>query len=231
VQGGLTVAARFARPGAVLFDLDGTLADTAPDLAGALNALRLQRGLAPLPVEALRPYASAGARGLLGAGLDLRPEHADYEAHRIAFLDLYEQRLDRDSRLFDGIDALLAALEQRGVPWGVVTNKSQRFTPRVVAGLGLAARAGVVVSGDTTPHAKPHPAPLLHACEQLGVPPATAIYVGDDLRDVQAARAAGMPAIAAAYGYLGEAGEVTGWGADAVIHEPTALLDLIDWAG
>lgn len=223
------MAARFARPGAVLFDLDGTLADTAPDLAGALNALRLQRGLAPLPVEALRPYASAGARGLLGAGLDLRPEHADYEAHRVAFLDLYEQMLDRDSRLFDGIDSLLSALEDRGIPWGVVTNKSQRFTPRVVAGLGLDRRASVVVSGDTTPHAKPHPAPLLHACAQIGVEPAAAIYVGDDLRDVQAARAAGMPAVAAAYGYLGEAGEVASWGADAVIHQPAALLDLIDW--
>ncbi|MBI5333261.1 MAG: phosphoglycolate phosphatase [Burkholderiales bacterium] len=223
------MAARFARPGAVLFDLDGTLADTAPDLAGALNALRLQRGLAPLPVEALRPYASAGARGLLGAGLDLRPDHADYEAHRVAFLDLYEQMLDRDSRLFDGIEPLLSALEDRGIPWGVVTNKSQRFTPRVVAGLGLDRRASVVVSGDTTPHAKPHPAPLLHACAQIGVEPAAAIYVGDDLRDVQAARAAGMPAVAAAYGYLGEAGEVASWGADAVIQQPAALLDLIDW--
>lgn len=223
------MAALFARPGAVLFDLDGTLADTAPDLAGALNALRLQRGLAPLPVEALRPYASAGARGLLGAGLDLRPEHAEYEAHRVAFLDLYEQMLDRDSRLFDGIEPLLSALEDRGIPWGVVTNKSQRFTPRVVAGLGLDRRASVVVSGDTTPHAKPHPAPLLHACAQIGVEPAAAIYVGDDLRDVQAARAAGMPAVAAAYGYLGEAGEVASWGADAVIQQPAALLGLIDW--
>ncbi|MFZ5521100.1 MAG: phosphoglycolate phosphatase [Pseudomonadota bacterium] len=219
-----------SRPRAVLFDLDGTLADTAPDLAGALNALRVQRGLAPLPVEALRPYASAGARGLLGAGLDLRPEHAEYESHRVAFLDLYEQMLDRDSRLFDGIEALLADLERRRVPWGVVTNKSQRFTPRVVAGLGLARRASVVVSGDTTPHAKPHPAPLLHACAQIGVQPTEAIYVGDDLRDVQAARAAGMPVVAAAYGYLGDAGEVTSWQADAVIEAPQALLTLIDWA-
>jgi phosphoglycolate phosphatase len=218
-----------ARPRAVLFDLDGTLADTAPDLAGALNALRAQRGLPALPVEALRPYASAGARGLLGAGLDLRPEHAEYEAHRVAFLDLYEQGLDRDSRLFDGIPALLQALEQRGIKWGVVTNKSQRFTPRVVAGLGLAERAAVVVSGDTTPHAKPHPAPLLHACAQIGVAPHEAVYVGDDLRDMQAARAAGMPAVAAAYGYLGDGGDIAAWQADAVIESPLALLERIDW--
>lgn len=213
-------------PKAVLFDLDGTLADTAPDLAGALNVLRERKGLAPLPVAQLSPYASAGARGLLQAGLQMTPEHPEYEAHRVAFLDVYEQVLDRDSVLFPGIPELLAELEARAIPWGVVTNKSKRFTPRVVAGLGLAERAAVVVSGDTTAHAKPHPAPLLHACESIGVAPAQALYVGDDLRDVQAARACHMPAVAAAYGYLGEAGDVHAWGADAVIAHPAELLTL-----
>lgn len=220
--------ARFAVR-AVLFDLDGTLADTAPDLGGALNRMRERRGLAALPIAHVRPVASSGARGMLAAGLDLQAGMPDYEAAREEFLSEYEAGLDRDSVLFDGVRASLDALVERGFAWGVVTNKAERFTGRVLAGLGLAAP--VVVCGDTTAHAKPHPAPLLEACARLGVRAGEAIYVGDDLRDVQAAHAAGMPAIVAGYGYLGAAADVTTWQADAVIDTPLALLDLIERAG
>jgi 2-phosphoglycolate phosphatase len=197
---------------AVLFDLDGTLADTAPDLGGAVNRMRMKRGLEPLPIELLRPVASAGARGMLGVGFAMRPDMDGYA-------------LDRDTVLFDGVADCLAALDARGLRWGVVTNKATRFTGPVLAGLGLTA--DVVICGDTTPHAKPHPAPLLEACQRLGVAAGEAIYVGDDLRDVQAARAAGMPSVAAGYGYLGESPDLAAWGADAVIDTPMALLELL----
>ncbi|HSV68499.1 MAG TPA: HAD-IA family hydrolase [Methylibium sp.] len=210
---------------AVLFDLDGTLADTAPDLGGALNRMRARRGMAPLPIARLRPVASAGARGMLGAGFSISPDMDGYEPLRDEFLAEYEAALDRDSVLFDGVADCLARLTERGLRWGVVTNKATRFTGRVLDGLGLSAE--VVVCGDTTPHAKPHPAPLLEACSRLGVGVDEAIYVGDDLRDMQAARAAGMPAIAAGYGYLGDSPDLAAWGADAVIDTPLALLDLL----
>ncbi len=212
---------------AVLFDLDGTLADTAPDLGGALNRLRERRGLPALPISQLRPVASAGARGMLGAGLGMAPGDDDYESARVEFLSEYEAALDRDTRLFDGVAECLALLAQRGLRWGVVTNKATRFTVPVVAGLGLDRSAAVVISGDTTPHAKPHPAPLLEACARLGIAPHEAVYVGDDLRDMEAARAAGMPAIAAAYGYLGATPDLDAWRADAVIATPLDLLPLL----
>jgi 2-phosphoglycolate phosphatase len=212
---------------AVLFDLDGTLADTAPDLGGALNRLRERRGLAPLPLARLRPVASAGARGMLAVGFDIAPSDAGYELLRDEFLAEYEGALDRDTRLFDGVAECLAALAARGLRWGVVTNKAMRFTAPVLAGLGLDADAAVVIAGDTTPHAKPHPAPLLEACARLGIDAAQAIYVGDDLRDVQAARAAGMAAVAAAYGYLGDEPDLAAWQADAVIEAPLDLLPLL----
>ena len=214
-------------PQAVLFDLDGTLADTAGDLAGALNTLRAQRGLAPLPVERLRPHASAGARGLIGAGLDIHPGDADYETLRVAFLDAYAAGLANTTRLFDGMPELLDALEDRGLRWGVITNKAHRFTIPVMDGLGLTQRSAVIISGDTTAHPKPHPLPLLTACEQLGISPQAAMYVGDDLRDIQAARAAGMPSVAAAWGYLGEAVDIEDWGADVISQHPQDLLSLL----
>lgn len=213
-------------PRAVLFDLDGTLADTAPDLGGALNVMRERRGLPALPIAELRPWASAGARGLLHIGLQAEPEHDNFETLRQEFLDIYEGISSLHSVLFDGTEALLAGLEARRLPWGVVTNKPKRFTPGVLAGLGIGHRAAVAVSGDTTPHAKPHPAPLLFACEQIGIAPEHALYVGDDLRDVQAARAAGMPVVAAGYGYIGQS-EVTSWQADAIIERPQDLLMLL----
>jgi N-acetyl-D-muramate 6-phosphate phosphatase len=218
---------RFAGVRVVLFDLDGTLADTAPDLGGALNRLRQRRGLEPLPLAQLRPVASAGARGLLAAGLGRTPQDPDYEPLRDEFLAEYEAALDRDSLLFDGARALLDALVARALRWGVVTNKAMRFTAPVVRGLGL-ADAAVVIAGDCTPHLKPHPASLHEACSRLGVLPAHCIYVGDDLRDVQAAHAAGMPAVAAGWGYLGEGGDPAAWGAEALIHAPADLLELLD---
>lgn len=211
---------------AVLFDLDGTLADTAPDLGGAVNALRARRGLDALPIDLLRPVASAGARGMLAVGLGKSPSDADYESLKDEFLAEYEAGLDRATCLFDGVRTLLDALTQRGLPWGIVTNKAMRFTAPVVASLSL-GDAAVVIAGDTTPHAKPHPAPLLAACERLGIAPSRVVYVGDDLRDVQAAHAAGMPSVAAAYGYLGEDGNVADWGADALIDTPIDLLALL----
>ena len=214
-------------PQAVLFDLDGTLADTAGDLGGALNQLRVRRGLAPMALELLRPHASAGARGLLGAGLDIHPGHAEYEPLRLAFLEAYEGCLADTTALFDGMPELLDALEARGLRWGVVTNKVHRFTGPVMAGLGLDTRAGVIVSGDTTPHPKPHPQPLLTACERLGVPPQATLYVGDDLRDIQAARAAGMPSAAAAWGYLGTAVDIAAWQADVICQAPADLLRVL----
>lgn len=211
---------------AVLFDLDGTLADTAPDLGGAVNRMRLRRSLDALPLERLRPVASAGARGMLGVGFGVTPGQDGYDDLRDEFLAEYESALDRDSCLFDGVADLLRALELRGLAWGIVTNKVMRYTRPVVAGLGL-ARAGVVIAGDSTPHPKPHPAPLRAACTVLGVEPSQAIYVGDDLRDIEAARAAAMPSVAVRYGYLGTAGPVDTWGADAVVDTPLELLGLL----
>lgn len=211
---------------AVLFDLDGTLADTAPDLGGAVNRMRERRGLASLPIEHLRPLASSGARGMLAAGLGKTPTDADYDALREEFLSEYERALAVGTCLFDGIDDLLLTLRARGVDWGIVTNKVMRFTAPVVAGLGL-GNAAVVIAGDSTPHPKPHPAPLLAACERLAVAPADCVYVGDDRRDIEAARAAGMPSIAAGWGYLGEHGDVHAWEADAVVDHPRALLPLL----
>lgn len=215
-------------PQAVLFDLDGTLADTAGDLAGALNRLRAQQGLPPQPLALLRPWASAGARGLLAAGMDIHPDHPEYESYRLGFLDAYLNCLAETTCLFEGMAAVLSDIESRGLKWGVVTNKPHRFTIPVMQGLGLAERAGVIISGDSTAHAKPHPLPLLTACEQLGVHPAATLYVGDDLRDIQAAKAAHMPSAAAAWGYLGHGTDIRVWEADVIAQTP---LDLIPcWA-
>lgn len=211
----------------VLFDLDGTLADTAPDLAAAANRQRLDRGLQPLPVSELRPLASHGARGLIGRALGLQPGDADYEAARIEFLAYYEAAICVHTRLFAGMAETLAGLESGARRWGVVTNKASRFTAPLLARLGLLARAACVVSGDTTPHAKPHPAPIHHALAACGVEPARALYVGDDLRDVQAGQAAGVATVIAAYGYLGEHADIASWGGDHVIASPPQLLRLV----
>jgi 2-phosphoglycolate phosphatase len=212
---------------ALLFDFDGTLADTAADLCAAVNALRAERGLAALPVAEARPYASSGARGLLRVAFGLTPDHPEYDAMRDAFLQHYADCLSAQTVLFPGIAELLEDLSARGIGWGIVTNKATRFTEQIVAALGLSP--GCVVCGDTTPHAKPHPAPLLHAAQVLSLAPSNCWYVGDDLRDVQAAQAAGMRSIAVAYGYHGvENGGPHSWNADAVIAHPLDLLAQIE---
>jgi phosphoglycolate phosphatase len=210
----------------VLFDLDGTLADTAPDLAAAANVLRTRRALPPLPYEALRPLASHGARGLIGRALGVGPADAAFEPLRQEFFTTYEAALCVHTRLFDQMAHTLSALEAGGRRWGIVTNKIARFTDPLVRALELDRRAAVVVSGDTTPHAKPHPAPLQHALAACGVAVERGIYVGDDLRDITAGRAAGLRTVAVRYGYLGEAESIDTWGADHVIDTPAQLLDL-----
>jgi 2-phosphoglycolate phosphatase len=210
---------------AVLFDFDGTLADTAPDLAGALNRMLADRGRPSLPLEAVRPHASSGARGLLYIGFGVVPDDASYPALREEFLANYSAAICVHTRLFPGIAELLASLESRKMVWGIVTNKAVRLTTPLVAHLGLAGRAGCVVGGDTTPHLKPHPASLLHAADSIRIKPSECCYLGDDLRDIQAAKAAGMFSIAVEYGYSGtENGGPRGWNAEAVIGEPLDLL-------
>ncbi len=214
-------------PRAVLFDLDGTLADTAGDLGGALNQLRVARGLAPMPIDDLRPHASAGARGLIGAGLNIHPGDAEFEPLREAFLANYLRCLADTTALFDGMSDLLYEITARGMKWGVVTNKPHRFTLPVMEGLGLRELAATIISGDSTAHAKPHPLPLLTACEEMGVAPASVLYVGDDLRDIQAAQAANMPSAAAAWGYVGFNGTIESWGADVIAQRPLDLLSVL----
>jgi 2-phosphoglycolate phosphatase len=211
---------------AMLFDLDGTLADTAPDLAAAVNAMREARGLEPVALDRLRPMASHGARGLLQVAFELEPNDDRFVAMRDEFFERYQAALVVHSKLFDGMPEVLDAIEARGFVWGIVTNKATRFTDPLAAGLGLTTRAGAIVSGDTTPFAKPHPAPLLHAAGLLDIPPSECIYVGDDVRDMTAGTAAGMRTVAAAWGYCGRS-EPTQWQADIICDEPRALLALL----
>jgi 2-phosphoglycolate phosphatase len=209
---------------AVLFDLDGTFADTAPDLAAALNHTRATRQLPPLPLTMLRPQASHGSRGLLKTGFGIEPGHPDYDALRDIFLNYYASNICVHTRLFDGTDQLVAALEQRGIQWGIVTNKPHRYTVPLMQALGYADRAACLVSGDTCAHAKPHPEPLLKACEVTGVAPAQCLYLGDDLRDMQAANAAGMRGIIASYGYVSADASAENWSAYGSIRQPTELI-------
>lgn len=209
---------------AVLFDLDGTLVDTAPDLGYALNLQRSRHGLAPLPEETIRPQASHGARGLLGLGFGIGPDDARFPALREEFLELYAANICRHSQPFPGILDLLDALEARGLQWGVVTNKPARFTEPLMSMLYLAERAACIVSGDTCPQPKPHPAPMLAAAELCGTDPAHCLYLGDAERDIEAARAAGMPALVAAWGYLDASDQPHAWGAHAEIRHPTDTL-------
>ena len=210
---------------AVLFDLDGTFADTAPDLARAVNTMRAARGLPPAPSEDTRRVTSMGARGLLGVGFGIDPAHPDYPAMRDEFLQLYENQLCCDTTLFPGMSALVDALEAQELPWGIVTNKAMRFADPLMQALGYAARAACIIGGDSTPHMKPHPAPLLAAATHIGLAPADCLYVGDDERDIRAGRAAGMITAGVRYGYL-NGHDPEAWNADVLIDCPE---DLIDW--
>lgn len=211
----------------VLFDFDGTLADTAPDLAAAANKQRIRAGLAPLPIDVLRPYSSAGARGLLRCALDITPEHPDYEQHRVQFLQDYEAAMTVDTCLFDGVPELLDNIKQKGLSWGIVTNKATYLAQPIVVALGLDKDCSVLVCGDTTAHAKPHPLPLLHAAQQVGFGTDRCVYAGDDIRDIQAARAAGMASIAAGYGYCGPDHPVETWDANHCVYSASEMWPAI----
>ena len=214
---------------AVLFDLDGTLIDSAPDLGAAADKLRTDRGLPGLPLDDYRPMAGAGARGMLGVAFGMTPEHPEFLTYREEFFVNYENAMTERTVIFDGVHAMVQALQAMGIPWGVVTNKSQRFTLPLTAGMPLFASASVVISGDTTAHSKPHPEPLFEAARRLGFEPHRCVYVGDDERDIVAGRAAGMGTVAATYGYLG-ATDISQWQADAHIDLPLQLLKLIETA-
>lgn len=211
-------------PACVLFDLDGTLVDTVPDLGYAANAVRDDAGLPPLPIADYRPVASAGARGLLRVAMGLMPEHAAFPAARERFLAVYRDNLARGSGLFPGMDEALRAFERSGLRWGVITNKPQWLTDPLMDQLQLTARSACSIGSREGLPAKPAPDGLLLACRELKVRPADCIYVGDDLRDIAAARAAAMPSAAAAWGYLGEDGDVTRWPADQILREPRDML-------
>lgn len=209
---------------AILFDLDGTLIDSAPDLGAAADQMRVARGLPSLPMADYRPFAGSGARGMLRVAFGMQPEDAEFPTMREEFFQNYERRMTQDTTVFDGVSDMLASIVARQLHWGVVTNKSKRFTEPLSRQMALFASAGAVVSGDTTPHAKPHPEPLLEAARRIGVAPQDCVYVGDDERDIIAGRAAGMHTVAAVYGYLGEKQSVAHWEADDVINSPHELL-------
>ncbi|CAN7358761.1 MULTISPECIES: HAD family hydrolase [unclassified Acidovorax] len=212
---------------AVLFDLDGTLIDSAPDLGAAADKMRTDRGLPSLPLDRYRPMAGAGARGMLGEAFGMTPDHPDFPVWREEFFVNYESRMTERTTIFEGVPELVHQLLQRNLLWGVVTNKAARFTEPLTRAIPLFETAGAVISGDTTPHAKPHPAPLLEAASRLKLSPAQCIYVGDDERDIIAGLAAGMGTVAATYGYLGAKTDPGEWGAHAAIKSPSELLQLL----
>ena len=214
----------------LLFDLDGTLVDSAPDLAGAANDLRAHHGLPPLSYHLLRPMVGTGARGMVGVAFGVTPEDPRFAELRDAFLARYAERLLEQTQVFAAMTPVLDALDIAGLRWGIVTNKAMRFTAPLVDGLGLSARAAVVIAGDSTPHAKPHPAPLLEAARRIGVAPTGCVYIGDDHRDIVAGKAAGMATLAAAWGYLGQDEPVHAWGADGVLSLPAELLKWLELA-
>ena len=213
---------------AILFDLDGTIADTAPDLAAAANSLRLADGVPPLSIELLRPFASRGARGLIQEAVGLTPDDPGFEHARLRFLSYYENNLCVHTRLFPGIEPLLAGIEARQLPWGIVTNKVEHYALPLMQKLGLTTRCAVTVGGDTTPNPKPAPDPLLHAARAIDVAPEACLYVGDDLRDLQAAHAAGMTSVAVRWGYLGDGPPIEKWNAHHIVLTPKDLHDLLE---
>jgi N-acetyl-D-muramate 6-phosphate phosphatase len=217
------------KPQAILFDLDGTLADTAADLAAPVNAMRLERGLPLMPLDDLRPFASMGARGLLGKGLGVEKDTPEFEPLRVDFLRRYEEAMMVETKLFDGFagdKGVLATLKKHDIAWGVVSNKVERYVRPILQALGVAEHSVCIVGGDTSGFAKPHPEPLLYGCRFAKLDPTRCIYVGDDLRDIEAGRAAGMLTIAAAYGFCG-ASEPLHWKADFILNHPSDLSLLL----
>jgi phosphoglycolate phosphatase len=212
---------------AILFDLDGTLIDSAPDLGAAADKMRTDRSLESLPLSLYRPMAGAGARGMIAIAFGLTPQDSAFEALKEEFLSNYEVRLVKNTYAFDGVAELIDQICNSGFKWGVVTNKAARFTLPLTGAMSLFTTAQTIISGDTTPHSKPHPAPLLEAARQLALPPNRCVYVGDDKRDIIAGRAAGMPTVAAAYGYLGNVSDTESWNADYTITKPLELLNLL----
>lgn len=215
---------------AVLFDLDGTLIDSAPDLGAAADKMRTDRGLESFTLSQYRALAGAGARGMISVAFGLTPENPGFEALKEEFFANYESCLTKRTYVFEGVSELIDHINQAGLKWGVVTNKAARFTVPLTNAMSLFSTAQTIISGDSTPHAKPHPAPLIEAARQLGVAAGRCVYVGDDERDIAAGRAAGMPTVAAAYGYLGAATGTHDWNADFTISAPLALLKLLRMA-
>jgi N-acetyl-D-muramate 6-phosphate phosphatase len=213
---------------AVLFDLDGTFADTAPDLAAALNHVRATRDLAPLPLAILRPQASHGSVGLLKVGMNITPDSPDFAVLREIFLQHYADNICVHTGLFDGIAELINQLDAREIVWGIVTNKPHRFTVPLMQAMGYAERAGCLISGDTCANAKPHPEPMQLACATIKIPAENCLYLGDDLRDMQAANAVNMRGIIANYGYVGADCSVANWQAHDSVNKPLELLGLIN---
>jgi len=215
---------------AVLFDLDGTLIDSAPDLGAAADKMRMDRGMPSLPAALYRPMAGAGARGMLGVAFGITPDAPEFALLREEFYVNYETRMVAGTVIFEGVRQLIDGLREQGLHWGVVTNKSARFTEPLTRAIPLFASAGAIVSGDTTPFAKPHPEPLFEAARRIGVDPALCIYVGDDERDIVAGHAAGMRTVAATYGYMGEQADAAQWHAHASIESPLELLQMLKQA-
>ncbi len=212
----------------VLFDLDGTLADTAPDLAAALNKVLVEEGRAPLPYPRIRPVVSHGSTALIRLGFNKEPSNAEFAGLRERLLAHYAENVCRDTRVFPGVPELLDELQRRGICWGIVTNKPAFLTDPLIARLGLNHRPACVVSGDTTPNRKPHPEPMLHACGIARAQPSESLYVGDAERDIQAGREAGMKTLVALFGYIGENEDPTKWGADGMVNAPLEVLPWID---
>ena len=220
----------FSNIQAVLFDLDGTLIDSAPDLGAAVDKMRADRGLSSYPLDHYRHMAGAGARGMLDIAFGMTPDHPEYEAMKEEFFINYENCMTERTHMFEGVVEMIGQLTQLGYPWGVVTNKSKRFTDPLTSAMALFSTAGAIVSGDTTPFAKPHPEPLFEAARRLSIDPARCVYVGDDERDIVAGLAAGMCTVAATYGYLGKAADISRWNAHLQIDSPLDLLKFLNKA-
>ena len=212
----------------ILFDLDGTLADTAPDLAGALNAVRLSRNLPELPNKVIRPAVSLGAGAMIKVGFDIEEGHSDFEEIRENFLRIYSENIANKTKLFDGIEVVLSELENTKKTWGIVTNKSSALTIPLLKALSLDKRAACIVCGDTLEHTKPHPAPIIHACQQIQSDPALTVFVGDAKRDIEAGNKAGTKTVVALYGYINENDDPKKWGADGTITSPHEIHEILE---